>query len=105
MSLSQPKVIGPAVSAGMIQWGELAGLGIERGDVGALVLVAQRAGQGEVVGLGFATVFLRNDVIRSASCATKAAISGVRQYSHWPWARSATSRRNRAVMEARLMPI
>ncbi len=56
------EMICPTVAAWMKQRHKLPGLGIEAGDVGSLVEIAEAARQGQVVRLGRATMLTGNDV-------------------------------------------
>lgn len=57
------EVIGPDVAPGMKQANDIARLRVNTGQIGALVQVALRASQGEVIGIVGATMLARDDVL------------------------------------------
>jgi hypothetical protein len=57
------EVIGPDVTPGVEQANNIACLRINSGQIGALVQVALRASQGEVIGIIGATMLARDDVL------------------------------------------
>ena len=63
LPLFDPEVLAPALPAWVVERRESPGLGIEGGQIAPFVLVAKRAREREVLGLGCAAVLLGDDVI------------------------------------------